>query len=183
MPLTSCPLTVLATAALSPSWCTRSKPRFTFWRTKLLPEPISSRCGAEAMEIYRSGRFKLASSPAMQRYLKEHQRDFMPEDTKAGMIQAYLDKYTGSMVCSKQLYKEALNHAFDEPKQWEIREINEIMNQCISGWRYFPNPRMFSEYGRQKGWERENPATDSGNPSEKTMDGFVEVTEQMELPF
>ena len=138
---------------------------------------------AEAMEIYRSGRFKLAFSPAMQRYLKEHQRDFMPEDTKAGMIQAYLDKYTGSMVCSKQLYKEALNHAFDEPKQWEIREINEIMNQCISGWRYFPNPRIFSEYGRQKGWERENPATDSGNPSEKTMDGFVEVTEQMELPF
>ena len=53
------------------------------------------------------------------------------------------------------------------------------MNQCISGWRYFQNPRMFSEYGRQKGWERENPATDSGNPSEKTMDGFVEVTEQM----
>ena len=90
---------------------------------------------------------------------------------------------SGAMVCSKQLYKEALNHAFDEPKQWEIREINEIMNQCISSWRYFPNPRMFSEYGRQKGWERENPATDSGNPSEKTMDGFVEVTEQMELPF
>ena len=44
-------------------------------------------------------------------------------------MSAYLDKYTGSMVCSKQLYKEALNHAFDEPKQWEI---NEIMNQCIS---------------------------------------------------
>ena len=106
---------------------------------------------AEAMEIYRSGRFKLAFSPAMQRYLKEHQRDFMPEDTKAGMIQAYLDKYTGSMVCSKQLYKEALNHAFDEPKQWEIREINEIMNQCISGWRYFPNPRMFSGIWQTKG--------------------------------
>lgn len=50
-------------------------------------------------------------------------------------------------------------------------------------WNYFSNPRMFAEYGRQKGWERENPATDSGNPSEKTMDGFVEVTEQMELPF
>ena len=138
---------------------------------------------AEAMEIYKSGRFKLAFSPAVQRYLKEHQRDFMPEDTKAGMIQAYLDKYTGSMVCSKQLYKEALNHAFDEPKQWEIREINEIMNQCITGWNYFSNPRMFAEYGRQKGWEREIPATDTDNPPEKSMDGFVEVTEQMELPF
>lgn len=32
-----------------------------------------------------------------------------------------------------QLYKEALNHAFDEPKQWKIREINEIMNQCVTG--------------------------------------------------
>ena len=138
---------------------------------------------AEAMEIYRSGRFKLAFSPAMQRYLKEHQRDFMPEDTKAGMIQAYLDKYTGETVCSKQLYKEALNHTFDEPKQWEIREINEIMNQCITGWNYFSNPRMFAEYGRQKGWEREIPATDTDNPPEKSMDGFVEVTEQMELPF
>ena len=138
---------------------------------------------AEAMTIYRTGDWKLTFSPEMVRYLKEHQKDFMPEDTKAGMIQAFLDSYAGDTVCSKQLYKEALNHAFDEPKQWEIREINEIMNQCITGWRYFPNPRMFSEYGRQKGWERENPATDSGNPSEKTMDGFVEVTEQMELPF
>ena len=112
-----------------------------------------------------------------------NQRDFMPEDTKAGMIQAYLDKYTGETVCSKQLYKEALNHTFDEPKQWEIREINEIMNQCITGWNYFSNPRMFAEYGRQKGWEREIPATDTDNPPEKSMDGFVEVTEQMELPF
>ena len=137
---------------------------------------------AEAMEIYRSGRF-LAFSPAMQRYLKEHQRDFMPEDTKAGMIQAYLDKYTGSMVCSKQLYKEALNHAFDEPKQWEIREINEIMNQCISGWRYFPNPRMFSEYGRQRAGSVKTRQRTPATRLKKTMDGFVEVTEQMELPF
>ena len=82
---------------------------------------------AEAMTIYRSGDFKLSFSPEMVRYLKEHQRDFMPEDTKAGMIQAYLDRYTGSAVCSKQLFKEALNHPFDEPKQWEIREVNDIM--------------------------------------------------------
>ena len=58
---------------------------------------------AEAMEIYRSGRWKLTFSPEMVRYLKEHQRDFMPEDTKAGMIQAFLDSYPGDTVCSKQL--------------------------------------------------------------------------------
>ena len=138
---------------------------------------------AEAMTIYRSGDFKLSFSPEMVRYLKEHQRDFMPEDTKAGMIQAYLDRYTGSMVCSKQLFREALNHPFDEPKQWEIREVNDIMNHCVTGWHYFSNPRMFPEYGRQKGWERDNSATDTSNGAEKIPEGFVEVTEQMELPF
>ena len=138
---------------------------------------------AEAMTIYRSGDYKLSFSPEMVRYLKEHQRDFMPEDTKAGMIQAYLDRYTGSMVCSKQLFREALNHPFDEPKQWEIREVNDIMNHCVTGWHYFSNPRMFPEYGRQKGWERETPATDTVGGAEKIPEGFVEVTEQMELPF
>lgn len=138
---------------------------------------------AEAMSIYRSGDFKLSFSPEMMQYLKERQKDFMPEDTKAGMIQAYLDRCTSDTVCSKQLYKEALNHVFDEPKQWEIREINEIMNQCVTGWKYFSNPRMFAEYGRQKGWEREGTATGDHSRGEHPSDGFVKVTEQMELPF
>ena len=45
------------------------------------------------------------------------------------------------------------------------------------------SPRIFEGYGRQKGWEREAPATGADNGREKTPDGFVEVTEQMELPF
>ena len=81
------------------------------------------------------------------------------------------------------IYKEALNHTFDEPKQWEIREVNDIMNHCVTGWRYFSNPRIFEGYGRQKGWEREAPATGFDNGAEKTPEGFMEVTEQMELPF
>ena len=95
----------------------------------------------------------------------------------------YLDRFTGGAVCSKQLFREALNRPFDEPKQWEIREVNDIMNHCITGWRYFSNPRIFEGYGRQKGWEREAPATGADNGPEKMPDGFVEVTEQMELPF
>ena len=63
-----------------------------------------SQMWAEAMEIYRSGMFKLAFSPTMQRYLKEHQRDFMPEDTKAGMIQAYLDKSVMESVDPTDVY-------------------------------------------------------------------------------
>lgn len=139
---------------------------------------------AEAMCIYRSGNFRLSFSHAMQNYLKEYQSAFMPEDTKAGMIQEFLEGYKGDMVCSKQLYKEALNHTFEEPKQWEIREINEIMNNSVTGWQAFKNPRHFPVYGRQRGWMR---TTDSGTLSENEAENFVPLTgeeaRQMELIF
>lgn len=142
---------------------------------------------AEAMTIYRSGSVRLTLSKEMSKELRELQKQFMPEDTKAGLIQAFLDDFSGTQVCSKQIYAEALNHPFDEPKQWEIREINEIMNNSVEGWTAFSNPRIFGKYGRQRGWER----TISGNELSATgsnlPDGFVEVTEeearQMELPF
>ena len=44
-------------------------------------------------------------------------------------------------------------------------------------------PRMFAGYGRQKGWEREQSATHTGNRAGKTPEGFTPVPEQMELPF
>ena len=116
---------------------------------------------AEAMEIYRSGNFKLRFSPAMNEYLKVHQRDFMPEDTKAGQIIEYLEKCSDNMVCSKQLFREALGHSFDEPKQWEIREINEIMNNSVTGRRVFSNPRYFrSPMGGRKAGNASSPTTE-----------------------
>ena len=138
---------------------------------------------AEAMFFYHNFPVRLTLSKEMNKELKVLQKQFMPEDTKAGLIQSFLDNYNGTQVCSKLIYAEALNHPFDEPKQWEIREVNDIMNHCITGWKYFSNPRIFEGYGRQKGWEQEAPATGADNGREKTPDGFVEVTEQMELPF
>ena len=152
MPLTSCPLTDPGNRRFLPVMVYPEQAEVHILDDEAASRAYIEQLWAEAMTIYRSGDFKLSFSPEMIRYLKEHQRDFMPEDTKAGMIQAYLDRYTGSMVCSKQLFREALNHPFDEPKQWEIREVNDIMNHCVTGWHYFSNPRMFPEYGRQKGW-------------------------------
>ena len=143
---------------------------------------------AEAMFIYQNSPVKLTLSKDMDRELRELQKQFMPEDTKVGLIQFFLDSFGGTQVCSKLIYAEALNHPFDEPKQWEIREINEIMNNSIEGWTSFSNPRIFAKYGRQRGWERTPP---SGNELSATgsnlPDGFRELTEeearQMELPF
>ena len=139
---------------------------------------------AEAMVIYRKGDFRLKLSPAIESHLKDYQKDFMPEDTKAVRIQNYLDAYQGKMVCSLQLFYEALGHAsYEEPKQYEIRDINSIMNNSILGWKAFHNPRHFpSPYNRQKGWER---VEEVGNTHAET-DGFQTITElearQLSLP-
>ena len=138
---------------------------------------------AEAMEIYRSGNYSMKFSKEIQRQLVEVQKDFMPEDTEAGQIIGFLESYTGSMVCSKQLYREALHHEYDEPKRWQLHNINEIMNTTVTGWKPFSNPRMFAGYGRQRGWERE---ASSGNEVPGNESGFVELSEeecrQLELP-
>jgi len=36
----------------------------------------------------------------------------MPEDPKAGMIQAFLDSYTGKYVCTQLLFRDALKNEF-----------------------------------------------------------------------
>ena len=143
---------------------------------------------AEVMFIYQNFPVKLTLSKDMDKELKELQKQFMPEDTKAGLIQSFLDNFKGTQVCSKLIYAEALNHPFDEPKQWEIREINEIMNNSIEGWKPFSNPRSFAKYGRQRGWERIPPPDNEPSATGSNLtDGFRELTEeearQMELPF
>ena len=138
---------------------------------------------AEAMTLYRRGKVQLKLSKEMNEQLVLLQKQFMPEDTKVGVIQAFLDDFNGDMVCSKLLHHEALGR-FDEPKSWEIREINEIMNQSVTGWIPYPNPRSYKKYGKQRGWMRGNKMVETGT---SPLDGFRELTEeecnQMELPF
>lgn len=130
---------------------------------------------AEEMEIYRSGEFQLRLPKEIEEELREYQKQFMQEDTKKELILDYLEHYEGNMVCSRQLYAEALGND-GQPLQWEIREINDIMNNC-SNWMAFSNPRHFPEpYRRQKGWVR---------PDNKEQD-FQPLTEeqmqQLSLP-
>ena len=130
---------------------------------------------AEAMEIYRSGKCQLRLPKEMEKELCEYQKQFMQEDTKKELILDYLEHYEGSMVCSRQLYSEALGND-GNPAQWEIREINDIMNNC-SNWIAFSNPRHFPEpYRRQKGWEKPDNRGQDFQPITK------EQMEQLSLP-
>ena len=61
---------------------------------------------AEAMASYRSGHYSMKFSKSIQRQLVEVQKGFSCRRTReAGQIQGFLEHYTGSMVCSKQLFK------------------------------------------------------------------------------
>ena len=120
------------------------------------------------MTIYNSGDYKLTFSPAMQEALQICQKDFMQEDTQAGMIYAFLEDYTGDRVCSKQLYTEALGN------------LNLPANGEIKGWIAHKAAKRYPKYGVQKGWERVTAA-------KVEADGFVELTDeeaqQMGFPF
>jgi predicted P-loop ATPase len=126
---------------------------------------------AEAMVQYRSGSHALALTQETQAYLKELQKEFMPEDAKVGVIQQWLDGLSDDYVCSTMIYKEAFSHEYDNPKDWELKEINNIMNNSIFGWEKVSSHR-FARYGTQRGWRR------TGN-----KDGFRKLTEASETPF
>lgn len=136
---------------------------------------------AEAMEIYRSGKYKLVLPREISKKLQEYVKEFMPEDTREGVIQGFLDNYNGNYVCTRLIYAEAFNHLYDEPKEFDLRDISEIMNTNIIGWKKCKQHR-YEKYGVQWSWERET-VTKGVTEDENNADGFQPVPEQMELPF
>lgn len=137
---------------------------------------------AEAMEIYRSGDYKLTFPKELQGLLAEVQQEFTPEDPKVGIIQEWLDNCQYNSVCSRMLYKEALGKDFQEPKEWELREINNIMNKSITGWEKHPTSDSkvrFAGYGKQRAWDRIV-------PEKEVPEGFIQIDltdATNELPF
>ncbi|MEG1135846.1 MAG: VapE family protein [Anaerovoracaceae bacterium] len=88
------------------------------------------------------------------------------------ILQAWLDATAEEYVCSIMIYREALHHDTDEPKQWETREINSIMNESITGWKAIKSThRLGGDYGIQRGWKRE-----------ADTNGFMKISGDTELP-
>ena len=130
----------------------------------ILDDPEESRAyfeqmWAEIMAQYDSGAYTTYLSKAEEATLLHEQEAFAQEDTLAGRIYHYMDQFQGDKLCTMQIFKEGLDHMFDEPKAYETREIREIVDEGIrrgeiKGWRRYENNRRFAKYGRQRGWER-----------------------------
>ena len=89
-------------------------------------------------------------------YLKDYQKQFMPEDADAGMILAFLDNFKGDRVCSKMLW-----------------------NNSVTDWIMSDGAMHFGVYGKQRGWVRAG--FSQGIPDKADSDGFIEIPKQMEL--
>ncbi len=130
----------------------------------ILDDPAESRryfeqMWAEIMVQHRSGNFATHLSKEDEAALMDRQQEFRQEDTIAGRVYAWLETCGHDKVCTLQIYRECLEHPFDEPKAYEIREIREVVNAGIDsgeiqGWRRYKNARKYPQYGRQFGWER-----------------------------
>lgn len=129
---------------------------------------------AEAMVAYRTEEFVLTFSAEMEDFVKQMQKEFMPEDTKAGMIQAYLDEYEGDYICTAILYQNVL-HGIGIPQKWESKEIGDILENSIVGWTKHGNHRFGGTLGTQRSWKRIHPKTD--------VDGFRKLEDTEECPF
>lgn len=112
---------------------------------------------AEAMSMYQSGNKSLRLPPGMEKQMEQRRREFMAEDTTAGLIQLWLDEYKGDHVCTQMLYAEAL-HQFGKPDRASINEINDIMDHSVDGWERASQHR-FPKYGPQRAWKRVNKPT------------------------
>ena len=141
---------------------------------------------AEAMAMYRSGDYALKFPKDIERQLTVLRREFMAEDTNAGMIQMFLDSFAGDYVCVAQIYQEALHNPFTDPSRRDSIEITDIMRHSIEGWQSGPIHR-FEKYGRQRSWVRVNQACQpSGSNPESTApndDDFIEIPDDPDNPF
>ena len=122
----------------------------------------------------------------IEKQLNALRREFMAEDTNAGMIQMYLDGFEGDYVCVAQIYQEALHNPFTDPSRRDSIEITDIMRHSIEGWQPGPVHR-FEKYGRQRSWVRVNqvcqPNASDPQAAVPDDDGFIEVPDDPDNPF
>ena len=102
----------------------------------------------------------------------------MPEDTKVGVIQEWLDNYSGDRVCSLMLYREALDNPYNEPEKKEISAINSIMNHNVEGWERSTMHRFKNGYGTQRSWKRKGK-----QECKQDFQPIDDICLQEELPF
>lgn len=141
---------------------------------------------AEAMVLFQNNDYEMKFPEQLEEQLLAIQKECMPDDSMAGKVQLYLDKYTGKYICSTQIFEDALEKSDykmpDKTRDEIFHNINDVMNNSVIGWKKCKSQKRLKGYGQQRAWERIAPI-ESVNEKSDLNDGFEPVTEQIELPF
>ena len=129
-------------------------------------------CWAEAMTIYRSGDFKLTFPKEMEETVRAMQMEYMPDDSTFGVIQHFLDTFSGNEVCAIQIYEEAFGQTYDPRNRSVLQPISNTMNAGMPGWSTKTKSHRFVNYGTQRAWIR---LTEE--------EGFMQVPDNADIPF
>ena len=115
---------------------------------------------AEMMVIYQAEESHPLTLPKeMHEEMRMFQEEYMPEDTKRGVLAAWLEEKAPGYVCSAMIRKEAFGEMAN-PRHWELREIGELM-RTFPEWIPVTSHR-FREYGIQRGWMRREDSLSDG---------------------
>lgn len=138
-----------------PITCDIRKAAFDMFEDEIATKYEFTQSWGEAMEYYiqSEGKPKLVLSKKLQDKALQEQASYLEEDPYIGMIQEYLDTHDVNRVCVMMLWREALNHEFDDPPRKIVNEIHDIMRNNVAGWRYAGKQRM-ETYGCQRCYDR-----------------------------
>jgi predicted P-loop ATPase len=118
-------------------------------------------CYAQAMHLYEQNELPAKLPAEWEKRLPEEQRDFLPEDIKAGQIQKWIEDNDteDGYYCVAMIYQKALDN-IGLPKIWESKEIGAILDglkddngeKLLERYTGAGSIHRFDEYGRQRAW-------------------------------
>ena len=90
---------------------------------------------------------------------------------------AYFVIYSEKYIFPPDIRKKPVSYTHLDVYKRQGKEIANIMNNAIEGWKPHGTHRFGKEYGIQRSWKRMEDSV------KKDKDGFMEVPEQLEIPF
>ena len=143
-----------------------------------------SQCIAEAYQLWLTGERPLIT-PEMEAHIKQMQNEFTPEDTTSVLVQAWLSRCGEDYVCTHSIYEGVFNREASMAKNWELRELSDVMNSLPEGTWERVKCHRFPKFGQQRGWRRSNISAEKSEKGYGSLltEGFEKMAENERSPF
>ena len=141
-----------------PITCDRDKATVDIFGDELAIKAEFAQAWGEAMDIYKhsNGKIRLTLPKKLEADAVAAQTHYLEENPYIGMIQAWLDRADIDRVCVMMLWRDALEHKYDDPTRKAINELHNIMRNNIAGWTYNGKQFVNDQYGIQRCYDRIN---------------------------